>query len=163
MKDYYKQILQDVATDLTDEFDQNFERKGFFEKKWSATKFHNRRGSLMLRTGALRRSIQHNIAQNSIRWVSSQPYASIHNEGGELTVTAKMKKFFWAMHIKNGKTGPEAEGFKWMALKKVGSKIKIPERRYIGDHPQVGRSIERAADATFDEIDQYLTHQLRQR
>ena len=66
MKDFYKQILQDVAVELTDEFDRNFERKAFFTKKWSKTKFFNRRGSILMRSGNLRSSIQNRLGNNSI-------------------------------------------------------------------------------------------------
>lgn len=164
MKDYYKQILHDVAVDLSDEFDQNFERKAFFNKKWKATTIANRRGSLMIRTSALRRSIQNRIMLNSISWSSSQPSASIHNEGGEITVTAKMKKFFWAKHIEAKKASSlDADMFKGMAMKKVGSKIIMPERRYIGDHPEVRKSIEKMTDQTMVEIDAYFTELLRQK
>jgi len=163
MRDYYKQILDDVTVELTDEFDRNFERKAFFTRRWSNTKFANRRGSLMLRTAQLRRSIQSRQRGNSISWTSSLPYAKIHNEGGEITVTPKMKKYFWAMHIRAGKTGPEAEQYKSMALKKVGSKINIEERRYIGDHPEVRRAIERCADITFRELEEFLRIELSQR
>lgn len=163
MKDFFKQILDDVAIDLTDEFDMNFERKAFFDKKWREAKLVNRRGSLMMRTSQLRRSIQNRTMGNSIRWTSSRIDASLHNEGGEITVTAKMKKYFWAMYIKAGKIGVEAEQFKNMALKKVGSKMKIQQRRFIGDHPEVRKAIERCADITFREIEDFLNNELRQR
>ncbi len=29
-----KSILRDIAVELTDEFDQNFERQAFFSEKW---------------------------------------------------------------------------------------------------------------------------------
>ena len=161
---FYKQILQDVAVELTDEFDRNFDRKGFFDKKWLKAKLYNRRGSLMLRTGRLRRSIQNRILQNGVTWTSSQPDASIHNEGGEITVTRQMQKFFWAKYMElKARDGIEAEQYKGMALKKVGSKITIPERRYIGDHPEVRKSIERCFDQTMNEIDIYITNHLKQK
>jgi phage gpG-like protein len=163
MKDFYKQILEDVAVELTDEFDRNFARKAFFTKRWRRAKMINRRGSLMLRTAQLRRSIQSRVHSNSITWTSSVPYAEIHNEGGEITVTAKMKKYFWAMYMREGKTGIEAEQYKAMALKPVGSKMKIEERRFIGDHPEVRKAIERCADITFREIEEFLRNELRQR
>ena len=163
MKDFYKQILQDVAVELTDEFDRNFERKAFFTKKWSKTKFFNRRGSILMRSGNLRSSIQNRLGNNSISWTSSRPYASLQNEGAEITVTRKMQKYFWAMYIREGKTGIEAEQFKAMAMKKVGSKITIPERRFIGDHPEVRKAIERCADITFNEIEKFITDKLKQR
>ena len=164
MKDFYKQILQDVAEDLNDEFHENFRRKAFFYKKWKKEKLHNRRGSLMIRSsGGLYSSINHQIGQKSIRWTSSKPYASLQNEGGEITVTRKMQKYFWAMYIREGKTGIEAEQFKAMAMKKVGSKITIPERKFIGDHPEVRKAIESCADITFNEIEKFITDKLKQR
>lgn len=200
MKDFYKQILQDVAVELTDEFDRNFERKAFFTKKWSKTKFFNRRGSILMRSGNLRSSIQNRLGNNSISWTSSRPYASLQNEGGEITVTRKMQKYFWAMYMKTlgsqsrvygegdskftiissdskdrvkktlkskskiaQKKQAEAELFKAMAMKKVGSKITIPERKFIGDHPEVRKAIERCADVTFNEIEKFLTDKLKQR
>ncbi len=201
MKDFYKQILQDVAEDLNDEFHENFRRKAFFDKKWKKEKLHNRRGSLMIRSsGGLYSSINHQIGQKSIRWTSSKPYASLQNEGGEITVTRKMQKYFWAMYMKalgsqsrvygegdskftiissdskdrvkktlkskskiSQKKQAEAEQFKAMAMKKVGSKITIPERRFIGDHPEVRKAIERCADITFNEIEKFITDKLKQR
>ena len=200
MKDFYKQILQDVAVELTDEFDRNFERKAFFTKKWSKTKFFNRRGSILMRSGNLRSSIQKRLGNNSISWISSRPYASLQNEGGEIIVTRKMQKYFWAMYMKAlgsqsrvygegdskftiissdskdrvkktlkskskiaQKKQAEAEQFKAMAMKKVGSKITIPERKFIGDHPEVRKAIERCADITFNEIEKFITDKLKQR
>lgn len=163
MKNFYKQILDDVAIELTDEFDQNFQRKAFFDRKWRQTKLINRRGSLMMRTAQLRRSIQMRQGSQSVSWRSSRLDASIHNEGGEITVTAKMKKYFWAMFMREGKKGIEAEQFKAMALKKVGSKMTIPQRQFIGDHPEVRKAIERCADQNFQEIDKYMIEILRQK
>ena len=95
---FLKQILTDVKVKLGDEFDRNFQRKAFFDKNWSNTKHPNNRGSLMLRSGNLRRSLLNPRVQNmSITWSSSMPYAALHNNGGTLVVTAKMKKFFCAM------------------------------------------------------------------
>lgn len=108
-----------------------------------------------MRTGQLRNSLSYNVGEDFIRWSSSLPYASIHNEGGEITVTAKMKSFFWAMYYKasgamtktkggkvsaskrNQNLSVEAQQWKNMALMKIGSKIKIPQRQFIGDHPRV--------------------------
>nr|WP_305069646.1 hypothetical protein [Flavobacterium covae] len=90
--DFLKRVLQDVKVDASQHFDRNFERKAFFNQKWPTTSMRNRRGSLMMRTGALRRSIRSNVQGSQIVWKSSLPYAAIHNEGGEIIVTEKMKK-----------------------------------------------------------------------
>mgnify|MGYP002621452394 CR=1 FL=1 len=137
MEQILKNFINAVRVELADEFDMNFRRKAFFNKKWPKTKYANNKGSLMMRTGNLRQSISSQVEGSSIRFKSSAPYASIHNNGGEITVTAKMKKFFWAMHYKSagavtGKGGKrddalnaEAQKWKAMALMKVGSTIKI--------------------------------------
>jgi phage gpG-like protein len=113
----------------------------------------------MLRTGAGRRSIKSTIEGEAIVWQSSLPYMALHNEGGEITVTPKMLKFFWAMYYKasnavtktkkgkvsntqrNRKLTTESAIWKNLALMKVGSKIKIPKRQFIGNHPQVDASV----------------------
>lgn len=87
-------------------------------------------------------------------------YAAIHNDGGEVTVTPQMKRYFWSQYYRKGLVGEmygaakgrknrqkaevfsrEAEFWRNMALKKVGSTIRIPKRRFLGEHPEVNRLI----------------------
>ncbi|MBP4140176.1 hypothetical protein J3495_19100, partial [Flavobacterium sp. P7388] len=83
------------------------------------------------------------IRDGVIRYSSSLPYASVHNEGGEIIVTQKMKSYFWAMYYKalsgittkksgaeskskkNLNLNAEAEKWKSLALMKIGHKIKV--------------------------------------
>jgi len=161
-------FVQDVAVELNDEFDRNFERKAFFDEMWTPEKMKNSRGSQMLRTGTLRASIHQTILNDIITWQSSLPYASIHNEGGEITVTAKMKKFFWAMFYKNGgkqlkeeELPAEAMQWKYLALMKVGTKLKIPKRQFIGEHPQVHQVIQDVFNDMEPELNQYVLNHLK--
>ena len=104
INDLEKKITQDLAVELADEFDRNFERKAFFTEKWPSPKINNSRGSVMNRSGNLRRSIKYSVRDGMILFSSSLPYASIHNEGGEIMVTAQMKKrilWLWQMPILN--------------------------------------------------------------
>ncbi len=48
--DILSKILNDLRVELADEFDKNFERKGFFNEKWEDRK-HDGKGSLMFVTG----------------------------------------------------------------------------------------------------------------
>ncbi len=89
-----QQILKDVRFTLDAAFDRNFERKPFFDRKWPARKIPAKRGSLLIRSGALRRSLHSTAKGTKITWKSYLPYARIHNEGGQIRVTAKMKRFF---------------------------------------------------------------------
>ncbi|WP_107039953.1 phage virion morphogenesis protein [Brumimicrobium mesophilum] len=173
MQQIIQNFIKDVKLELDDEFDRNFERKAFFDDAWKPTKMHNDRGSLMLRSGALRQSIDSTISNYNIIYTSSLPYASIHNEGGEITVTKKMKSFFWAMYYKtsgavSGKgsqrdiaMSSEAKQWKNMALMKVGKKIKIEQRQFIGDHPNVGKAVEEVFLDTKVEIRDYLIKEFK--
>ncbi|KMQ70231.1 phage virion morphogenesis protein [Chryseobacterium koreense] len=164
LSQWVQNILKDVKVDLTDEFDRNFERKGFFDQKWKQTKIPNRIGSLMMRSGNLRNSINSRIEGDRIIFTSSLPYASIHNEGGEITVTAKMKKFFWAKHIEAKNAGDifNADSWKGMALMKLGAKIQIEQRQFIGDHPEVNRIIEDVLRDAGKELQEIIRNNVKQ-
>ena len=171
LKDFLKQTLTDIKVKLGEEFDRNFERKAFFDEKWPATKLTYHRGSLMMRTGRLRKSLlSPKVTSNGIIWSSSLPYADIHNNGGEIRVTPQMRKFFWAKYYqtssattkkKNGeasssarnrKLSIEAEQWKALALKPIGSIIKIEKRQFIGSHPQVDKHIKEVINHNFGEL-----------
>jgi phage gpG-like protein len=174
MQDFIKNILTDIRVDLTDEFDRNFERKAFFDKGWDNTKIPNGRGSLMMRTGKLRRSIRSTLDNHQVKWTSSLPYANLQNQGGEIVVTEKMKRFFWAMFYKsrgavtrsgkgerNARLSAEAATWKALALQKVGAVMKVKQRQFIGDHPQVRQSVERVVDKNMREMEQEILNRLR--
>ena len=79
-----KNIIRDMRVELSEEFDKNFERKAFFTKKWKKRADPDAKGSLLLVTGTLRRSIKAEERPNGVRFSSAVPYAQIHNEGGKV-------------------------------------------------------------------------------
>lgn len=176
-----RNITEDIRVDLTEEFDRNFERKSFFGKAWKTPKIPNGRGSVLIRTGALRRSIKSRVQSGQITWSSSLPYASIQNNGGEIVVTDKMKRFFWAMYYKsagaitkkkdgsasknqrNQRLSAEAQQWKNLALMKTGHRMKIEQRQFIGDHPIVRERIEKIIDANVKEFADSLFNQMKKR
>lgn len=171
-KEVIDRSLEDIKTDLDEEFDRNFERKAFFdEQQWPERKFDDGVGSLMQRTGGLRGSIRSRRRKDELVYSSSKPYARIHNEGGEIRVTRKMKGYFFAKlketrgkyrykkdgSLRNDKRNRELSDkeafYRAMALKKVGSVINIPERRYIGH----GRATDRIIrDIVSGNMEEYL-------
>ena len=173
-----KKILTDIKVELSEEFDRNFERKAFFTKKWKDRK-RDGKGSLMVQTGKLRRSIRARVGEDSVTWTSSEPYAAIHNEGGTITVTKKMKRYFWAKYyetagkIRYKKSGGiskssmrlsgEAEMCHSMALMKVGDKITIPKRQFIGDSPEVQRILKKIIHECAKEIPAMLKQRLNKK
>lgn len=166
-----RETLKDIKVEALDEFDRNFEREAFFNDKWARRKYNDDESrGLLIKTGNLRRSITGRITdRDSVVIETTQPYAKIHNEGGTITVTRKMKKYFWWKYItitgsKRMKAGipityserfsrkkdgtlrntkrnraltEEAEFYRRMAMKKTGSKITIPKRQFIGNHPDL--------------------------
>lgn len=174
LKQAVQNIIDDTAVELTQQFDRNFERKAFFDRKWKENKVPNSRGSLMLRSGDLRRSVNKSQSGSEIRWRSSLPYASIHNEGGDITVTKKMKSFFWAMFYKangaakSGKGGKKrienlsGEAAKWkaLALMPVGKIMTVEQRQFIGWHPQVDKSIKMIVDHNMKEVNKTIKKNL---
>lgn len=166
-----KNILRDIQVEMTDEFDRNFERQAFFSEAWQRRKSPTRPGGhILVDTGSLRRSITSHMNENSIVFRTKHPAAAIHNEGGEIKVTAKMKRFFWYKYYsatgsfgrrrdgslrKDKRTvqlSTEAEFWKLMALMKVGSKIKIPRRRFLGNAPEVEQTVRQIIEENLTEF-----------
>ena len=139
--------LKDIGTEIGEEFDRNFEREAFFNEHWARRKYNNDESrGLLIRTGALRRSIKTETTGHSVVFSSDLPYAAIHNEGGTITVTRKMKRYFWYLYRQltdNYRRNPTEEALfcKRMALKRARCRIVMPRRRFIGMHPEVERII----------------------
>jgi len=180
LENFFNTSLNDISVELSQMFDRNFETKSFFDKQWPQTKHTYHTGSLLLRTGKLRRSIKSKRGNKTITWKSNLPYAKIHNEGGKIKVTPKMKRFFWAMFYKNSnavmysvkKKAPantkrnkrlQAEAMKWkaMALLKVGSEITIDQRQFIGGHPQVDIAVKKIIDNNINQLDKSIIKKLK--
>lgn len=128
-------------------FKESFRRKGFEDdgfQPWPARKRQGL-GSLMIVTGALKRSIRRvRITTNSVTIVAGDGkvgYAQIHNEGGTVhpTVTDKMRKLAWAKS-KSARNSAEASMWKGLALTKQSSlSIDIPQRKFMGQSASLDR------------------------
>lgn len=146
-----RRILSDIRVELGDEFDQNFERQGFFAEKWQRRKSPIRGdGHILVASGDLRKSIRSRSDESSITFYSDLAYAGIHNEGGEIKVTARMKRFFWHKYYET-----KDEFWKAMALMKVGKTIKIPRRQFLGMAPEVETEVRKIIEAN---LTQYFEH-----
>lgn len=146
-----RRILSDIRVELGDEFDQNFERQGFFSEKWQRRKSPIRGdGHILVASGDLRKSIRSRSDESSITFYSDLAYAGSHNEGGEIKVTARMKRFFWHKYYET-----KDEFWKAMALVKVGKTIKIPRRQFLGMAPEVETEVRKIIE---DNLTQYFEH-----
>ena len=72
-----RRILSDMHVALKEEFDRNFERKAFFSDKWKKRANPNAKGSLLMVTGTLRRSIRSEVQGN---WCWIAVYTAIYRQ-----------------------------------------------------------------------------------
>ncbi|WP_294719304.1 hypothetical protein [Prevotella sp.] len=89
-------ILKDMRVELADEFDKNFQRKAFFTDAWKPRKDPKALGSLLVVTGAMRRSIKSEVVGHGVRFSSSRPTqrsitraAKARSLSGRITAQAK--------------------------------------------------------------------------
>lgn len=154
-----KEAHRIAATESVKFFKQSFVNEGFTDvsfSPWKKTTNPMAGGRTLFgngQTGHLMQSIR-KTEETPTRIVieSDKDYSEIQNDGGSITVTLQMKKFFWAMYYQfsNKKTysiktksenktkqnrtlNAKADFFKALALMKVGSKINIPQRQYMGN------------------------------
>ena len=128
----------------------------------------NRGKNILSDTGNLVDSIKViSRSQNSVNVgirASEIPYAEIHQQGGKIPVTDKMRKFFWAKYYQHASSAGRARGkrsisssgeanfWKAMALKQSGSTITIPARPFMGITPDLEKTILRAIQTEMNHI-----------
>ena len=118
-----RNILNDMRVELSDEFDKNFDRKAFFTKKWKPRAHDYPKGSLLMVTGTMRRSVKAEVKGNGVRFSSAVPYAAIHNEGGKGTKQVRQ-------HTRTSRKG------KQYTVKAHTRKFNMPQRQFVGDAPR---------------------------
>lgn len=118
----------------------NFKNQGLKEngsfKPWPSRNYDASR-ALLVKSGALRRSVHSIPKGNGATLKASKEYAQIQNDGGQIAITAKMRRFFWAMYQET-----KQPRYKHMALAK-GS-INIPKRQFMPSHqsPDLAKEID---------------------
>jgi hypothetical protein len=136
-------------------FKESFVKEGFTDSSftaWKKTSNPMAGKRTLYNKGILMQSIRKTVQNKQrIEVESDTDHSEIQNNGGTITVTPKMKRFFWAKYYElsgkvkqtstgktsrsksNVKTSAKAEFCKRMALMKVGTKIKIPQRQFMGN------------------------------
>lgn len=132
MANIYDKILRDARVKLTEMFDSNFTRQGFFGKKWLPTKVSKvnkagKQGSILIVTGAMRRSIRSQVRGNAVVFTSDKPYTGLHNEGGKFAGNVRS-------HVRK-------VGGKLVRVKAHTRQMNMPQRQFIGDHAEVQKAL----------------------
>lgn len=156
--DELRRLPGDIAVLAADEFDQNFERQGFFGEAWKTSKRvegyaarNKPAGSILINTGALRRSIKYSVSGNTIRFASNVEYAQIHNEGGTInhpggTAYFVSKKRGKAVFVSNR----VERRFKYRLPRTKPHDISILQRQFIGEHPKLDSEIDKLVNEVFN-------------
>lgn len=92
--DLKRKILTDLKVELLDEFDQNFQRRAFFDRPWPGRKSPGNGDKLLNDTGYGRNSIRGIIRQNGVEFSTDTPYMGLHNRGGKIKITPRCGNTF---------------------------------------------------------------------
>lgn len=155
MSNIKQDILSDVRVKLTDMFDRNFSEQGFFGKKWIPTKASKtnsagQQGSILIVTGAMRRSIRSIVKGEAVVFTSDKPYTALHNEGGNFTANVRQ-------HTRTSKKG---NPYTVRAHTRTGT---MPQRQFIGDHERVQQAIGETVYKNVAMFSKELADRLRQK
>ena len=141
---FKRSLPNKVAITAANFFKKNFRLGGFNGKpfkKWKKPANPRKTGSTLVGAGSgrLRRNIKKlraNFRMVVVGVPANIQYARIHNEGGKIPITPKMRRYFWAMHKKTGN-----DYYKGLALTKK-THFDMPERKFIGDSPVLAKELE---------------------
>ena len=123
----------------------NFSKERFVKKDWldgtSRQNWDKRkkadRGSLMVRSGRLKRSIRKMYEGDYFVYVGTDvPYAQIHNEGGDINKTVTVRTH---SRTRKGRTETVKSHRRKM-------NIKMPKRQFLGDSNALAKRLERFAN-----------------
>lgn len=127
--EFKRKLPRKVAVVAVNFYKRNFQVGGFVDKPFQKWKKPSKKGgNTLVKTGNLRRSVkQISVSPTRVVIGSDMPYAKIHNEGGKIEITPKMRRYFWAMFKKT-----KDVKYKAMALTKQ-KHLTMPKRQFIGD------------------------------
>ncbi len=89
-----------------------FKNKSWDGKAWRPSRLSD---NLLIQSSALLNNTLHTAQGSQVLVYCGLPYANIHNEGGTIPITARMRRYFWARFIES--KGRE-EHWRAMALRK---------------------------------------------
>ncbi|PID89538.1 MAG: hypothetical protein CSB01_01420 [Bacteroidia bacterium] len=176
MDKFTKRLLLNIQTRLGDEFNKNFQRQAFFDRPWKPRQGNKapKRGILIGKgRGHLWKSLRSKIRGNSIVFTSNVPYASVHNEGFSGRQSVKAHSRIIKAHKRritartNLKTRKTTKAYNQQVrehTQHVGAfsrEMNMPQRQFIGDHPQVRTIIKKTIDEEVEAFNQKLLKELK--
>jgi phage gpG-like protein len=157
MKMIENDVPEIIGVEGINHFKDSFQNEGFTDKnleKWKSrkTKRMSRNDQKVLSdSGELADSIEYRIEGNAVVFFTDKPYAQIHNEGGTITVTDQMRRFFWAKHYEASEAEQEDIANQWLGMA-LSETLKIEKRQFIGDSAQLFLKIDAKVIRELDKI-----------
>jgi phage gpG-like protein len=105
---------------------------GLHPWKQRAFEFPGPKRAILIKRGRLRDSVRRSVVGNVAHIKSNEPYSEIHNEGGQIPITPKMRRFFWAMYY---------QATKGMTRTKKGSLSKSAANLKLSQTAQIWRNL----------------------
>ncbi len=174
-RSFKQKLPEQVATTAVNFFKRNFKLGGFTDqpfRRWEKSDYPGMGKTTMVKSGQTRRDIKKiQVSPNKVvvGIGNHNHYAGIHNTGGKIPITPKMRRFFWAKYLelsgikkpmstierkKREEAIPDCLFWKALALTQKDC-IDIPKRQFIGDSKALDVAIER-------QIIKLLKHYLKQ-
>jgi phage gpG-like protein len=153
----YRKFPEMAAIEAVNFSKERFVRKNWVDKSVTAWKkrkpspeWHSEeqkkaasRGSLMVKSGRLKRSIRKiKVTRNSVTIGTDVPYAEAHNEGAVINQMVTVKQ-----HSRKRKGRTET-----VKAHRRKRKITLPERRFIGESALLLRRVERLVQREINDI-----------
>jgi len=129
-------LMNDIGNEALNFFKQSFINQGWTDGKFEPWKpIKDKGGKILIKKGKLWNSMLINkLNDDMVEIISMSDYATIHNEGGVVKITKKMKKFYWSKYKSTKK-----EFWKALAL---SDKFTIPKRQFMGESRTLDLKIE---------------------
>ena len=150
-----RRIAHDIIAVEAEQFHaKNFKDEGFTDvslEKWPASKKPDKnpaRKAILVQSSTLKgHAIKGRAHGNQVDFIFPLDYEKLHNEGGEVAITEKSRRFFWFKY-------KETNDVFWknLALTKKSS-ITMPKRQFVGQSAYLDKKIKEKAQRY---LDQYL-------
>lgn len=134
--DIFKNLPQWAGREYVNFSVNSWRRQNWIDQRaqpWKKRQKVDEGRAILMKSGALRRSISMRHGEDYWEIYTVSQYAKIHNEGGKIAITEQMRRFFWAMHYKEKKRGrtDAANYYKALALTQKAA-LDIPKRQFMG-------------------------------
>lgn len=147
-KQYLNRDVNKVfGVEAVDHFKEGFQNEGFTDKslvKWETRKSKRSGGTnsqkVLSKSGDLADSITFRVEENATIIYSDKVYAQIHNEGGKITVTYQMRRYFWAEWHNAKEAGETEMQDQWKAFA-LSQTIEIKQRKFMGESQALNQKI----------------------